>query len=130
MAKQNESRHFETLFVIHPDHGARAKEFVERFKKLVEDLGATVTGVEEWGIRDLAYRIHKQRRGYYNLLRYRGQPEVVQELERQLKITDGVIRHMTVRLEEAQAVAEKKVAERPAARRGPDESTARQEAKA
>lgn len=51
-------------------------------------------------MRDLAYRIRKQNRGHYNLLRYRAPAKAVEELERNLKLSEGVIRYLTVRLEE------------------------------
>jgi small subunit ribosomal protein S6 len=59
--------------------------------------------VEEWGIRDLAYRIRKQNKGYYSLLQYAAVPGAVTELERNLKLSEEVLRHLTVRLEEEQA---------------------------
>ncbi|MGH7831204.1 MAG: 30S ribosomal protein S6 [Candidatus Binatia bacterium] len=91
---------YETIFIVHPDQAGKAKEMTDTFKKLIEGLGATATQVEEWGMRDLAYRIRKQSRGYYNLLRYRAPAKAVEELERNLKLSEGVIRYLTVRLEE------------------------------
>jgi small subunit ribosomal protein S6 len=91
---------YETLFVIHPERGSRAKEFIERFKKVVEGQGGTVSHVDEWGLRDLAYRIQKQSKGYYVLLRYNASGRAVEELERNLKLTDGIIRYLTVRGDE------------------------------
>lgn len=91
---------YETLFVVHPERGSRTKEFVERFKKVIEGQEGTVSQVDEWGIRDLAYRIEKQSKGYYILLRYRATGRAVEELERNLKLTDGILRYLTVRTEE------------------------------
>jgi small subunit ribosomal protein S6 len=79
------------------------KELIERFKKVVEGQNGAVTQVEEWGLRDLAYRIDKQGKGYYALLRYNADGRGVDELERNLKLTDGILRYMTVRAEEAGA---------------------------
>ena len=90
---------YETVIIIHPDQGGRAKEFIDRFKKIIEDIGATGTQVEEWGIRDLSYRIQKQTKGHYHLIRYQASASAVEELERNLKLSDGVIRYLTVRLE-------------------------------
>ena len=87
---------YETLFVVHPEKGPRVKEFIEKFKKVIEGQDGTVTDVNEWGARDLAYRIEKQARGYYTLLRYNATGKAVDELERNLKLTDGILRYLTV----------------------------------
>ena len=91
---------YETLFVVHPEKGLRMKEFVEKFSKVLEGQGVSAPQVDEWGVRDLAYRIEKQNRGYYTLLRYRATGRAVEELERNLKLTDGILRYMTVRADE------------------------------
>jgi len=91
---------YETLFVVHPERGSRTKEFIERFKKVIEGQAGTMSLVDEWGVRDLAYRIEKQSKGYYVLLRYNATGRVVEELERNLKLTDGILRYLTVRTEE------------------------------
>lgn len=88
---------YETLFVVHPEKGPRMKEFIERFKKVIEGQDGSVTDVDEWGARDLAYRIEKQARGYYTLIRYNATGRAVDELERNLKMTDGILRYLTVR---------------------------------
>lgn len=88
---------YETLFVVHPEKGPRIKEFIEKFKKVIEGQDGSVTNIDEWGARDLAYRIEKQARGYYTLLRYNASGKAVDELERNLKLTDGILRYLTVR---------------------------------
>ena len=89
--------HYETLFVVHPEKGTRVKEFIERFRKVIEAQEGVVSQVEEWGLRDLAYRINKQGKGYYTLLQYRSSGRAVEELERNLRLTDGILRYLTVR---------------------------------
>ena len=88
---------YETLFVVHPEKGPRMKEFIERFKKVIEGQDGSVTDIDEWGARDLAYRIEKQARGYYTLIRYNASGRAVDELERNLRMTDGILRYLTVR---------------------------------
>ena len=95
---------YETLVVVHPEKGMRMKEFVERFKKVIEGQEGTLSQVDEWGARDLAYRIEKQSRGYYTLLRYRASGRAVEELERNLKLTDGILRYLTVRCDDESAI--------------------------
>jgi len=90
---------YETLFIVHPDHGGEVKEFVDRFRRIIEGLGGTVSHVDEWGLRDLAYRIEKQSRGYYILFQYQSSARAVEELERNMKLADGVLRYLTVRVE-------------------------------
>jgi len=91
---------YETLFVVHPEKGTRMKEFIERFKKVVEGQEGTVSHVDEWGLRDLAYRIDKQGKGFYTLLQYNSSARAVEELERNLRLTDGILRYLTVRADE------------------------------
>jgi small subunit ribosomal protein S6 len=97
--------HYETLFIVHPEKGPRIKEFIERFRKVIEGQEGVVSQVEEWGLRDLAYRIEKQGKGYYTLLQYRSAGRAVEELERNLRLTDGILRYLTVRDDEANQVA-------------------------
>lgn len=91
-------RRYETLVVIHPDLGEPgAKDLVNRIRGIVEAQGATVSQVQEWGMRELAFPIEKQKRGFYALFEYRGSPAGLSEVERQLKIMDNVLRHVSVR---------------------------------
>jgi len=92
---------YETLFVVHPEKGTRMKELIERFRKVVEGQEGTVAHVDEWGMRDLAYRIDKQAKGFYTLLQYNSSARAVEELERNLRLTDGILRYLTVRADEA-----------------------------
>ena len=96
---------YETLFVVHPEKGPRIKEFVEKFNKVIEGQDGSVLQVDEWGLRDLAYRIDKQGKGIYILVRYRSTGRAVEELERNLKLTDGILRYLTVRAQEASPAA-------------------------
>ena len=107
---------YETLFVVHPERGTRIKEFVERFKKVIEGQSGTLAHVDEWGMRDLAYRVDKQSKGHYVLLTYNASGRAVEELERNLKLTDGILRYLTVRAQEtvsASAAGIKEHADQP-----------------
>jgi small subunit ribosomal protein S6 len=96
---------YETMFIIHPERGGAVKDYIERFKKVVEEQGGSIANLEEWGLRDMAYRIEKQGKGYYTLLQYRSEARAVEELERTLRLTDGVLRYLTVRVDESELVA-------------------------
>jgi small subunit ribosomal protein S6 len=124
MAGTISSYRYETVFILHPEQAPRAKEFIERFKGILEGLGGVAAHVEEWGIRDLAYRIQKQSKGHYTLMQYTAPPNAVAELDRNLKLSEGVIRHLTVRVEEDSA------ASKPGSEdRGPRRSAERESAK-
>jgi small subunit ribosomal protein S6 len=118
---------YETLMVVHPERGPRVKEFIERFQKVIEGQSGTGVRVEEWGLRDLAYRINKQGKGYYALFQYEGTGQTVQELERNLKLTDGILRYMTVRADE-NAQASSAMPATNDARRAADEEKPKSEA--
>jgi small subunit ribosomal protein S6 len=79
---------------------AGVKEQAERVRKLLETRGATVAGVHEWGLRELAYLIGKERRGYYLLVEYTAPAAAVAELERTLKLSDFVLRFVSIRQDE------------------------------
>ena len=92
--------HYETLYVIHPVHGSKNKELKDRFQGVLESQGAKVTHFEEWGLRDLAYPIQKQGKGYYNLIQFLAPPGTTEELGRVIGLTEEVMRSMTVALDE------------------------------
>lgn len=91
-------RRYETLVLIHPEQGEPgAKELAARIRKLIEDQGGTVSQVQEWGLRELAYLIGKQRRAFYVLYEYRASTKGLLEVERNLKLMDPVLRFVSVR---------------------------------
>jgi small subunit ribosomal protein S6 len=94
-------RRYETLVLIHPEQGEPGmREVSARIRTLVEEQGGVVGQVQEWGLRDLAYPIAKQRRAFYVLLEYRSTPNALLEIERNLKLTEAVLRFVSVRQDE------------------------------
>src|SRR5262245_35323789 len=90
-------RRYETLVLIHPEQGEPgAKELTARIRSLIEDQGGTISQVLEWGMRDLAYPIAKQRRAIYVLFEYRSGVQGLREIERNITLTDAVLRFITV----------------------------------
>ncbi len=90
-------RRYETLVVLHPElPEAQVRETIERAKRLIEEGGGQVQGMQEWGMRELAYPIRKLHRGYYVLAEYDSSADVVRELERTLKIADEILRFVSV----------------------------------
>ncbi len=107
-------KRYETLLVLNPElPEAQTRETIDRARRLLADAGAEDFQVQEWGMRDLAYEIRKHKRGYYVLLEYRATPELVKELERNLKIADEVLRFISVA---ASKNLRKKAAEEAAAK--------------
>jgi small subunit ribosomal protein S6 len=88
------------VFIVHPDlDGDELDGVVNNIEELVKRNNGTVTKVEPWGLRRLAYPIKKQQEGRYFLMELDLEPQSVAELERVLKLTEPVIRHLIVRLE-------------------------------
>ena len=98
--KDNVTPFYETLYIIHPDEGGKIKEIIDRYKDILTGQGGTVSHVEEWGLRELAYRIGNQAKGYYVLFQYSSSARAVEELERNMKLADNILRFLTVRLDE------------------------------
>ena len=78
----------------------QAEALNDTLKALIEEHGGTVAKIEYWGLRNLAYRIKKNRKGHYSLLALDAPAPAVKELERQLSINEDVLRYMTIRVEE------------------------------
>ena len=90
---------YEILLMLDPDlPDQRQEEILTRIRALVEDGGGKWVRHDAWGRRRLAYEINKKADGIYHLLEFDATPETLEELSRILKITDGVMRHMAVRL--------------------------------
>ncbi|MBK8252124.1 MAG: 30S ribosomal protein S6 [Polyangiaceae bacterium] len=93
----NRAREYETIYILKPDIDAEAAERVgSRLAEVVGRESGQLTKVETWGRRKLAYAIAKQRRGVYVYLKYLGSGRVVSELERNLRLFDGVLKYQTV----------------------------------
>ncbi len=78
----------------------QAEALNETIKTLIEDGGGHIAKIEYWGLRNLTYRIKKNRKGHYSLLAIDAPAPAVKELERQLSINEDVLRYLTVRVEE------------------------------
>ena len=74
-------------------------QLLERLKGVIEGNGS-ITNIDEWGTRKLAYEINDHKEGYYVVINFESNSEVVDELDRVCKISDGVMRHMIIREDE------------------------------
>ena len=92
---------YETLYIVKPDMEEEARAaLIQKFSDLVANNGGEVENVDEWGARKLAYAIDYITEGYYVLMNMEAKPEFPAELERVMKITDGVLRCLTTAVEE------------------------------
>lgn len=92
-------RLYETIFIIQPELSEEdVEEHIKRVENLVTRLGGEILTTERWGKKRLAYEINKHRYGYYVLLRLRGNPTLLPELERHYRLTEGILRSMVIRL--------------------------------
>lgn len=93
-------RFYETIFIVKSDLAEEAlAEQVAWATGILTSNGAQIVNVEEWGKKRLAYQVKKQRYGLYVLLHYEAEPKVVLELERNFKLSEDVLKYLTVRLE-------------------------------
>lgn len=91
---------YETVFIARQDISAKAAEDLAKdFGKIVTTGGGEVKKTESWGLRNLAYKIKKNRKGHYTLLHIDGPASAVVEMERNMRINEDVLRYMTVRIE-------------------------------
>jgi len=94
-------RDYEFTFIVRPDvEDEGMKAVVEKVSQFITDGGGQVTNVDHWGRRRLAYPIRGQKEGYYVLMHVQLEPQSMSELERNLKLTEEVIRYLLVRVED------------------------------
>jgi len=90
-------RRYETIFILRPDLGESIqKEAIRRFEGIVRASAGEMIETDEWGFRELAYHIKGERRGFYVRLDYGGNGATMNEIERNLKLSDSVLRYLSV----------------------------------
>jgi small subunit ribosomal protein S6 len=93
--------YYESVFIARPDiSAAQVDTLVETFEKAIASGGGSIQKKEYWGLRNLAYRIKKNRKGHYMLMNIDAPADAVAEMERQMRINEDVMRHMTLRVDE------------------------------
>ena len=113
-------RIYEELFIVRPDAtDEEVDPLIEQLKNVIVHAGGTVDKSEKWGVRKLAYRVEKHTEAQYILLQFTAQAETVKEVERRLRVTDLVMKYITVRIDEKLKRIEKrkKAREKRAARK-------------
>ena len=93
--------YYESVFIARPDVSASQVEaMVDSFKAIVDEGGGSVGKTEYWGLKSLAYRIKKNRKGHYSLMNLEAPPGAVAELERNMRLNEDILRFMTIRVDE------------------------------
>src|SRR5260370_12644608 len=107
------TRIYEELFIVKPDApDEEVDQFVETLRTQLTTAGATVDKVDKWGKRRLAYRVDKYREGTYVLFEFSSEPTAVKELERRLRVSDVVLKFLTVRIDHTLKRLDKRKKER------------------
>jgi small subunit ribosomal protein S6 len=128
MERRSLMRKYETIFIAHPDLVEdEVKGLIEKMREVIENLNGELIKVEEWGRRKLAYKLKKLTKGYYILIRFLGNGQVLAEIERNLRLSDSVLKYQSVRLDEKAPEETQTLAKKPAgAEEGEDEGKERE----
>jgi small subunit ribosomal protein S6 len=94
-------RHYEIVFIVHPDQSEQVPQMVERYKGQIAQRSGTVHRLEDWGRRQLAYPLAKVHKAHYVLMNIECDNETLAELEHSFKFSDAVLRHLIVQMPRA-----------------------------
>ena len=94
-------RHYEIVFIVHPDQSEQVPAMIERYKTLVTGRSGQIHRLEDWGRRQLAYPIQKVHKAHYVLMNIECDAETLTELEHAFKFNDAVLRHLTIKMKAA-----------------------------
>jgi small subunit ribosomal protein S6 len=89
-------RHYEVVFMVHPDQSEQVSAMIERYRSMIEAGGGHIHRLEDWGRRQLAYPINKIHKAHYVLMNIECSAEILQELETAFRFNDAVIRSLTL----------------------------------
>ena len=94
-------RHYEIVFIVHPDQSEQVPGMVERYRSTVLAKGGKIHRLEDWGRRQMAYPIQKMHKAHYVLMNIECNNETLEELEHAFKFNDAVLRHLIVKMDRA-----------------------------
>lgn len=116
-------RHYEIVFLVHPDQSEQVPAMIERYSKLMTDNGGQVHRLEDWGRRPLAYPIVKLHKAHYVLMNIECGSKTLAELEDLFRFNDAVLRNLTIRRDSADTetslLSKERAEERPSRRPPP-----------
>ncbi|MDD5471786.1 MAG: 30S ribosomal protein S6 [Sideroxydans sp.] len=90
-------RHYEIVFIVHPDQSEQVPAMIERYRTLVTGKNGQIHRLEDWGRRQLAYPIQKIHKAHYVLMNIECDQETLDELEHAFRFNDAVLRHLTIK---------------------------------
>ena len=94
-------RHYEIVFLVHPDQSEQVPGMIERYRASIEGKGGKIHRLEDWGRRQLAYTIQKIHKAHYVMMNIECDKETLEELESAFRFNDAVLRHMTLKRDKA-----------------------------
>ena len=94
-------RHYEIVFMVHPDQSDQVSGMIEKYSALVTESGGSVHRVEDWGRRQLAYPINKVHKAHYVLMNIECNQETLDEISTLFRFNDAVIRNLVIKRKEA-----------------------------
>ena len=94
-------RHYEIVFIVHPDQSEQVPAMIERYRTMVTGQGGRIHRLEDWGRRQLTYPIQKVHKAHYVLMNVEISQDTLNELEHAFKFNDAVLRHLVVAMTEA-----------------------------
>ncbi len=98
-------RHYEIVFIVHPDQSEQVPAMVERYKAIIAAKGGQIHRMEDWGRRQLAYTIQKMHKAHYLLMNIEIDQETLDELEHGFRFNDAILRHLTIVRDDAVTAA-------------------------
>jgi small subunit ribosomal protein S6 len=96
-------RHYEIVFMVHPDQSEQVSGMIERYSQTIQKDGGQVHRLEDWGRRQLAYPINKIHKAHYVLMNVEASNDAIEELTTTFRFNDAVIRNLVIRRDEAVA---------------------------
>ena len=94
-------RHYEIVFIVHPDQSEQVPAMIERYRQSVTSRGGTMHRLEDWGRRQMAFPLDKIHKAHYVLMNIECDNEALGELEHSFKFSDAVLRHLTIKMKAA-----------------------------
>ena len=94
-------RHYEIVFIVHPDQSEQVPAMVERYRSLITGNGGQIHRMEDWGRRQLAYTLQKMHKAHYLLMNIECDQPTMDELEHGFRFNDAILRHLIIKRDEA-----------------------------
>ena len=95
-------RHYEIVFIVHPDQSEQVPAMIERYKGVLAAASGKIHRIEDWGRRQMAYMIDKLAKAHYVCMNIECSQETLEELEHGFKFNDAVLRHLIIKMKKAE----------------------------